>query len=59
MAEETLHSTPYGWWEKAYVVGLFIVLAVAVAAVATVALFLKWVDSWTYLAIAVASSSSA
>jgi hypothetical protein len=51
VAEETLHPTPYGWWERAYVVGLFIVLAAA--ATATVALFLKWVDSWTYLAIAV------
>ena len=51
MADETLHPTPYGWWEKAYVGGLFIGLAVAASA--TVAVFLKQVDSWTYLAIAV------
>lgn len=50
MPEETLHPTPYGWWEKAYVVGLFIGLAVAASA--TVAVFLKQADSWTYLAIA-------
>lgn len=51
MAVEMLHPTPYGWWEKAYVAGPFVGLAVAAAA--TIALFLKQLDSLSYLAIAV------
>jgi hypothetical protein len=51
VAEETLRPTPYGWWEKAYVVGLFIGLAMAAAA--TIAVFLKQLGFWAYLAIAV------
>ncbi|MCB5275390.1 hypothetical protein BJG92_02938 [Arthrobacter sp. SO5] len=51
MAQETLHPTPYGWWEKAPVAGLFIGLAVAAAA--TIAVFLKLLGSWSYMAIVV------
>jgi hypothetical protein len=51
MAEETLHPTQYGWWEKAYMVGPFVGLAMAAAA--TIAVFLEQLGYWSYLAITV------
>lgn len=54
MAGETLQPTPRGWWEKAYVVGLIVGLAVAVAA--TIGVILKQLDFWSYLVIALGTN---
>ena len=54
VAEETLQPTPHGWLEKAQFVGLFVGLAVAAAA--TIAVFLEQLGFWSYLTIAVGTN---
>lgn len=55
MAGESLQPTARGWWEKAYAARLFIGLAMPITAI--VAVILKQLDFWSYLAIAIGTST--